>query len=102
MAKVTIEVADFQPWAGAISTWQEIQENHKEDELDSLLDELYPDGISDTQLNDILWFESDWLYAQLGINDCVECTYCGAINDEEDLEEDELGNKVCPNCEHTI
>lgn len=102
MAKILIETADFHPWSGAVSTWEDIQEANKVDEFDSLLDEFYPDGISDTQLNDLLWFESDWVFAQLNMNDMVYCSYCGETNDMEDLEEDELDNKVCPNCDHEI
>ena len=95
-------VTDFEPWEGAVSTYEAIEEEGKLEELDLLLDELYPDGISETQLNDILWFESGWAFAQLGINDMVECYFCGEILDEEDLEEDEDGSKLCPNCHHEI
>lgn len=99
---ITKGIDNFNPWSGAVSTWETIQEENKVSDLELLLEDLYPNGIDETKLNDLLWFESDWLYGQLGINGCVECSYCGAINDEEDLEEDELGNKVCPNCEHEI
>ena len=39
----------------------------KAEQFDSLIDELYPDGITDTQLNDLLWFEEDWIFEMLGI-----------------------------------
>ena len=95
--------ANFEPWSGAISTYDTIVEENKLDELDFLLDDIYPDGISETQLNDILWFESDWLFAQLGINDKVECSYCGTVSDEEDLEEsDTEGIHLCPNCHSEV
>ena len=100
--KITMGIENFKPWSGAVSTWEEIQEAGKVEELDYLLEELYPEGIDEGKLNDLLWFESDWLFSQLGINGCVECFYCGAINEEEDIEEDELGNSVCPNCQHVI
>ena len=32
-----------------------------------MIEELYPDGLTDTQLNDILWFEEEWIYETLGI-----------------------------------
>lgn len=99
---VNVGIDGYNPWSGAVSTWEEIQEANKVDELEYLLEEIYPEGITDTQLNDLLWFESDWVFAQLDMNDMVYCSYCGETNDMEDLEEDELGNKVCPNCEHTI
>ena len=100
--KITMGIENFKPWSGAVSTWEEIQEANKVEELDNLLEELYPEGINEGKLNDLLWFESDWLFAQLDINDMVYCSYCGETNDMEDLEEDELGDKICPNCEHTI
>lgn len=100
--KITTGIDNFNPWSGAVSTWEEIKEQGKISDLEFILTEIYPEGIEEGQLNDILWFESDWVYAQLGINDMVECFYCGSINDKEDLEDDELGNKVCPDCGHEI
>lgn len=73
---VNVGIEGYKPWSGAISTWDEIEEANKVDELEYLLEELYPEGITDTQLNDLLWFESDWIYESLGIT-------------EEDEEEDD-------------
>lgn len=100
--KITTGIDNFKPWSGAVSTWEEIEAQGKISDLEFLLEELYPEGIDEGKLNDLLWFESDWVYGQLGINDMIHCSYCGEVNDMEDLEEGELGNKVCPNCEHTI
>lgn len=94
--------ANFNPWSGAVSTYDAIVEEYKLDDLYSLLEELYPEGISESHLNDILWFESDWVFAQLGIGNMVECGYCGTILDEEDLEEDEDGLRICSSCHHEI
>lgn len=57
----------YKPWSGAEATWNKIVDANMVDELDSLLEELYPEGLSDTELNDILWFESDWVLNSLGI-----------------------------------
>lgn len=103
MLKIYVDTtANYKPWCGAVSTYETIVEEDKLDDLDFLLEELYPEGISESHLNDILWFESDWVFAQLGIGNMVECGYCGEIYDEEDLEEDEDGEKLCPNCQHEI
>ena len=69
--KIFIEqgIADFEAWSGAKETQQRIIDENKEDEFDQLIEELYPDGIDETQLNDILWFEDDWIFEQLGISD---------------------------------
>jgi hypothetical protein len=58
---------DFDAWSGAKDTKQAIIDAGKEDEFENLIDELYPDGVTDTQLNDILWFEQDWIFENLGI-----------------------------------
>lgn len=83
MLKIYVDTTEnFKPWSGAVSTYETIAEEDKLDDLDFLLEELYPEGISEGQLNDILWFESDWVFAQLGIGNMVECGYCGEIYDE--------------------
>ena len=73
-------ISDFEAWSGAMDTKNRIVEENKESEFDSLIEELYPDGLTDTQLNDILWFEEDWIFESLGITDEEE---------EEETEEDE-------------
>ena len=63
-----LKLRDFDAWSGAKDTKQLILNNHKSDDFDCLMEELYPDGMTDTQLNDILWFEEDWICENLGIN----------------------------------
>jgi hypothetical protein len=58
---------DFQAWSGAIDTKNTIIDYDKTDEFDNLIEEIYPDGLSETQLNDILWFDSEWVLEQLKI-----------------------------------
>lgn len=71
--KVTANIYDFwseyRPWSEAIETAKLIEENDKIDEFFDMMNELYPDGIDMTQLNDILWFESEWVLDMLGIKD---------------------------------
>lgn len=59
---------DFEAWSGAINTKDIILEHGLEEEFNNLIDELYPNGLSDTQLNDILWFDDTWVFETLGIN----------------------------------
>ena len=77
--KVTkeISIANYDARGGAIETQDLIFNNDKVTEFDNLIEELYPDGIDDTALNDLLWFESDWICEMLGID-----------QDEEDDEEE--------------
>jgi len=63
------DLSNFEAWSGAKDTRETILNHKKERNFEFLIDELYPDGLSDVQLNDILWFESDWIFEQLGIKD---------------------------------
>ena len=72
-------IADFEVWSGAVDTKKTIVDNNKAEEFDSLIDELYPDGIEETNLNDLLWFEPEWIFECLGISE----------EDEEENNEDE-------------
>ena len=70
--KIISDLSDYKPWSGAVDTWNKIQEANKIDELDAMLEEVYPDGLTMTELNDILWFDSDWVLSGLGISEEVE------------------------------
>jgi len=62
-------LVNFDAWSGAVVTKNTIINKGLADEFDSLIEELYPDGLSETQLNDILWFEEDWIFESLGITE---------------------------------
>ena len=62
-----ISISNFDAWSGAIDTKEKIISEELEDEFNNLIKDLYPDGLSEIQLNDILWFEEDWIFKQLGI-----------------------------------
>ena len=85
MFKVVKEIDSiekFEPWSGAVFTYNTIRDEGKLDDLERLIEELYPDGIEEGKLNDLLWFESAWLYEQLG------------IKDEEDKEQEEKDDMI--------
>jgi len=67
-----ITLLSFQTWSGATETKNRIIEAGKGEEFDSLIEELYPDGIDETKLNDILWFEPEWVYESLGMTEETE------------------------------
>ncbi len=74
-------LANFKFWSGAENTAQRIwdeQGSEGFDQLEAILEDLYPDGIDETDLNDLLWFDADTVYEWLGIED-----------EEEDDDEDE-------------
>ena len=73
-------ITEFEAWSGAKDTQNTILENNKEDEFDALIEETYPEGIDETQLNDLLWFESEWIFECLGITE---------DEDEDDTEDED-------------
>ena len=64
-----ISLWDFEGWSGAEETIRIIVENDKVEEFDQLIEELYPEGIDETNLNDLLRFEDDWIFEALGIGE---------------------------------
>ena len=79
-----VSISNFQSWSGAKDTQNTIIENDKENEFDALIEDLYPDGLEETQLNDILWFEPEWCFEMLGISEEEP----DEIEEEEEEEED--------------
>ncbi len=79
---ITKEVSSFSElyensWSGAISTLDTIQDHDMEDELMKFLEEEFSEGASETEVNDFLWFEDEYIFDRLGIS----------TEDEEDEEE---------------
>ena len=67
--KTDTNLRDFNAWAGAICTKNLILDAGMEEEFEELIEEIYPDGLTDTELNDILWFDSDWILEVLDIKE---------------------------------
>jgi len=81
--KLTFDsLKNYTPWQGAIETWERIKRENKVKALEQQLEELYPDGIDDGTLNDILWFEEDWVFEMLGISEEED-----EENDDEETED---------------
>jgi len=59
-------------WSGAWDTMMIILEQDKLHDLMCLLEELYPEPVDITTINDLLWFEEDFLFEQLGIGELVQ------------------------------
>lgn len=71
-------LADFNFWGGARANAEELSTNQLE-EVDAILEDLYPNGVDETTVNDLFWFEFDQIKEWLGIDD----------EDEEEEEDDE-------------
>lgn len=67
MKKITeINLENFEAWSGAKDTKQAIINNNTTEEFENLINELHPEGLTETELNDILWFE-DQMFVDYGI-----------------------------------
>lgn len=60
------ELRNFEFWSGAAENVKELSYEQL-DELEYILTDMYPDGINETTLNDIMWFEFDQVKEWLGI-----------------------------------
>lgn len=65
--KSDISLEKFQAWSGAVSTLNRVINEGKCSQLEFMLEEMYPDGMTDTQLNDLLWYDSDTVFEWLDI-----------------------------------
>ena len=83
-----LDLNSFKAWSGAVDTLERIQREGKCAELENVLEELYPDGMTETELNDLLWFEPETVYEWLGIRSE------GQIEKEIEEAEEELEEKL--------
>ena len=67
--KTETNLRNFEAWSGAVDTKKIILDAGLEEEFEMLIDELYPEGLTDTELNDILWFDPDWILEALDIKE---------------------------------
>lgn len=58
-------------WSGALQTLEAIEKAGKEEEFMQHLEEVFEmvDEIEDTKLNDYIWFERDYIYESLGLDE---------------------------------
>lgn len=75
----------FEFWSGAKDT-AECLTLEQLDEIEAILEECYPDGMTDTEVNDIFWFERDTIAEWLGF-DSWEQLVSGDTEDEESDED---------------
>lgn len=82
-----LDLRNFEAWSGAIDTLDRIIEEDKCEDLEFILEDMYPDGMTEGELNDLLWFEPETIFDWLGIED--EDEEEEEDWDEEDEDEDE-------------
>ena len=67
--KITKEISldRFDAWCGAEKTLDKIISEGKAEALEFILEDLYPEGMDEIQLNDLLLFEPEWCFEAVGI-----------------------------------
>lgn len=80
--KVTTEksLSNFNFWSGAKDNASELTDSQL-DTIESILEDIYPDGMGETALNDLFWFDFDTVKEWLGITE-----------EEEEIEEEEVND----------
>ena len=85
VVKRELDFSDLQKecWSGAVDTLQTIWENDKEDDLMDFLEGYFEGTVPTmTEVNDLLWFEDEWIFEQIDLD-------LDEDDDEEDDEEDD-------------
>lgn len=75
---IDISLEHFIAWSGAVDTKNRIVAEGLENEFESLFDEYFPEGATNTDLNDWLWSDEGTIFDALGIT-----------GEEEETEEDQ-------------
>jgi hypothetical protein len=86
--KIITDIWDFEPWSSAIETFQKIKDAGKLETLDFMLEDMYPEGLTATQLNDLLRFDDEWILSMVGLGEDED--NIGADADEFDDDDDFL------------
>lgn len=92
----------FEAWSGAVDTLDTLIEKDLCDRLEKIIEcDIFPDGCTDTELNDFLWFEDDYIAELLGYKDWESLENDGEEEEEEE-EENNFSNwcneRSCDDC----
>ena len=75
---------EFNFWAGAADRVKYLTDDDL-DRIEETLEEIYPEGMDETAVNDLFWFEEDTIAEWLGYDDFDALMK----RDDEDEQEDE-------------
>lgn len=71
-------------WGGALDTLEKIEIANKEDEFMDYIESFFEgEKVNETELNDFIWFDSDMIFRELGLDEN------GDIPNEDEEEEEE-------------
>lgn len=58
-------LSNFEFWSGGKES-ADLLDSDQLDQVEAILEDLYPNGISDTELNDLFWFDFDEVKRWIG------------------------------------
>ena len=64
---VEFDINNFEAWSGAVDTKNRIIEEGKADLFNAIAEDIFPDGCTETEMNDFLWFDDEQIFEWLGI-----------------------------------
>ena len=60
---------DFEPWSGAVETYNKLIESNKAEEFIDQLEQVFAgEDVSETEINDMLWFEPEECFKLVGLD----------------------------------
>ncbi len=65
--QVDFDILYEKSWGQAVEVLDEISSANMEEELMYFLEDLYPEGADAIELNDLLAYDWEWVYSQIGM-----------------------------------
>lgn len=79
---------NFEFWSGAVDTVKYLTDDEM-DTIEATLEDIYPDGMTDTEINDFFWFDDDTIAEWLGYGSFEEIMNRDEEDEDSDEEEEE-------------
>lgn len=65
--EVDFEILYCNAWGQAVVVLDEIRKEGMEEKLMDYLEDCFPDGVDCVELNDLLSYDWEWVYSQIGM-----------------------------------
>lgn len=67
IVRTDISLSDFKFWSGAVDRASKLSAEDFST-IEDVLTDMYPDGMTDTEVNDFFWFNEDFIAECLGFD----------------------------------
>lgn len=85
------EFGGYEPWSGAVDTVNTLREHDKLEEAWQYIEIVfdYKECVDETELNNFLWFEPEYIYEAVGLTEDGEEPDEDEEDEDEELDEDD-------------